>query len=287
MGRPIGTMHTARLPLLSIACLCSTALFAQPDPPRAQVMTLGVFHFNFPNQDVVQVAESDMIDVLTEPYAGEIADIAKALVAYRPTHVAVEALPDQQQRLDSLYNAYREERHVLGHNEIYQLGFRLAAMLGLDGVHAVDDFGRHYPHIEALFSDSAAMARFEQHYLHAADVRHRVHTDKGRITSIVDALVHSNDPAHIEERLSLYLLNPFSYEDEPHDFLGVDFETGRWFNRNLRIFRNLQRLPLAEGDRVLLIIGSEHLNLLNHFLSVSKEFEFVSPMPYLRKALGE
>lgn len=270
---------------LLITVLCCTGLAAQPDPPRAQVMTLGVFHFNFPNEDVVQVAEADMIDVLKEPYAGEIAAIAKALQAFDPTHIAVEAMPAHQLRLDSLYTAYREGRYDLGRNEIYQLGFRVAAILGLEGVHAVDDPGRHYPHIEALFGDSAAMARWERHYLHAADVRHRVATERGRISSITQALLRGNDPQQVRDRLSLYLLNPFSYEEEPYDFIGTDFETGRWFNRNLRIFRNLQRLPLAEGDRVLLIIGSEHLNLLNHFLEVSKEFEFVSPLPYLLEAV--
>jgi hypothetical protein len=249
-------------------------------------MTLGVFHFNFPNEDVVQVAEGDKIDVLAEHYTGEIASITRALAEFKPTHIAVEVLPNRQARLDSLYTAYREGRYALGRNEVFQLGFRMAATLGLEGVHAVDDPGRHYPQIEALFNDSAAMARMEQHYYQAPDVRHRVHTDKGRITSITDALIRGNDPAHIAERLSLYLLNPFSFEEEPNDFIGVDFETGRWFNRNLRIFRNLQRMPLAEGDRVLLIIGSEHLNLLNHFLEVSKEFEFVSPLPYLGVARG-
>ncbi|MFP4557823.1 MAG: DUF5694 domain-containing protein, partial [Bacteroidales bacterium] len=88
----------------------------------------------------------------------------------------------------------------------------------------------------------------------------------------------------IKERLSTYLLNPFKYEEKSGDFTGVDFETGRWFNRNLRIFRNIQRLPYSADDRILLIIGREHLNLLNLFLDVSKEFEFVSPLPYLESA---
>jgi hypothetical protein len=249
------------------------------------VMTLGVFHFNFPNEDVVQVADADKIDVLTEVYANEIASIARALLEFDPTHIAVEVLPERQARLDSLYGAYREGRYELGRNEVFQLGFRLAGMLDHDKVHAVDDPGRHYPDIEAMFSDSVAMARLEQHYYHAPDIRHRVPTETGRIASITNALIEGNDPAHIQERLSLYLLNPFSFEEDPYDFIGVDFETGRWFNRNLRIFRNLQRLSLNEGDRILLIIGSEHLNLLNHFLEVSKEFEFVSPLPLLEKAL--
>ena len=82
----------------------------------------------------------------------------------------------------------------------------------------------------------------------------------------------------------MYLLNPFKYEEKPGDFTGADFETGRWFNRNLRIFRNIQRIPHNSEDRILLIIGSDHLNLLNLFFDISKEFEFVSPLPCLENA---
>jgi hypothetical protein len=82
----------------------------------------------------------------------------------------------------------------------------------------------------------------------------------------------------------VYLLHPFKYEENPGDFTGVDFETGRWYNRNLRVFRNIQRIPHNSEDRILLIIGREHLNLLNLFFDTSREFELVSPLPYLEKA---
>ncbi|TVR39512.1 MAG: hypothetical protein EA394_09540, partial [Bacteroidia bacterium] len=68
------------------------------------------------------------------------------------------------------------------------------------------------------------------------------------------------------------------------DFTGVDLESGRWFNRNLRIFRNVQRIPSDPDDRILLIVGADHLNLLNIFFDISWEFELVSPLPYLEKA---
>lgn len=90
-----------------------------------------------------------------------------------------------------------------------------------------------------------------------------------KVSSIINELNELNEPNQIKERLSIYLLNPFKYEEQPGDFTGgVDFETGRWFNRNLRIFRNIQRIPHSADDRILLIIGREHLNLLNLFFLI-------------------
>ena len=42
--------------------------------------------------------------------------------------------------------------------------------------------------------------------------------------------------------------------------------------------------PENDNDRILIIIGAGHLNLLNIFFDVSNEFELVSPLPYLDNA---
>ena len=44
---------------------------------QAEVLTLGVFHFEFPNLDVQQVSEEDQIDVLSPQYQREIELISK------------------------------------------------------------------------------------------------------------------------------------------------------------------------------------------------------------------
>ncbi len=54
--------------------------------------------------------------------------------------------------------------------------------------------------------------------------------------------------------------------------------------RNLILINNIIQLQQEAEDRILLIIGSEHLNLLNLFFDVSREFELVSPLPFLEQA---
>jgi len=244
-------------------------------------MTLGVFHFAYPNLDAVIVSEEDQISVLDEPYQSEIISIARAIEKFDPTIICVERVPERQQYTDSLFSLYLEGSLEPGKNEIYQLGFRIARNLNLPGVYCVDDQGRHYDNINELFGDSARLARFGDYYRNSPDSIYRVPNPSGKVSSILDELIHMNNPEYISDRLSLYLLTQFKYEEEPGDFTGVDFETGRWYNRNLRIFRNIQRIPQSPDDRILLIIGAEHLNLLNLFFDVSKEYELVSPLPYL------
>jgi hypothetical protein len=247
-------------------------------------MTLGVFHFAYPNLDVVKTDDKNKISVLDEPYQSEIRSICKAIEKFNPTMIAIEWTPDNQSFADSLYNQYKAGNFDLKKNEVYQLGFRIGKQLDLEKIYCVDDQGKHYRDIEAIFNDSIRLSKFEDYYVNSRDSIYGLDVSQDKVSSIIDALYESNRPEKIKERLATYLLHPFKYEESPGDFTGVDFETGRWYNRNLRIFRNIQRIPHSSEDRILLIIGSEHLNLLNLFFDTSREFELVSPLPYLEKA---
>lgn len=250
-------------------------------------MTLGVFHFAFHNLDVVRTEKEDQISVLDEPYQSEIIAISNAVKEFRPTIIAVELDPDNQHRIDSLYSLYKSGNYVLEKNEVDQLGFRIGKLSGIERIYCVNDWGKHYGTIETLFNDSTRMSKFSDYYEKSADSIYGQHRTSEKVSNVIDELIKKNNPEAIRDDLSSYLLTIFKYEEQPGDFTGVDFETGRWFNRNLRIFRNIQRIPHDSDDRILLIIGAGHLNLLNHFFDISSEFDLVSPLPYLEEALNK
>jgi len=270
--------------LMTIIINCSI-LFGQTNnlQPQTKIMTIGVFHFAYHNMDAVITEDKDKISVLEEPYQSEIIAISNAISDFNPTIIAIERTPDKQSQIDSLYTLYKNGKFTLGKDEIYQLGFRIGKNRNVPVIYCVNDWGRHYENLHEIFTDSIRSAKFTDYYLHSPDSLYPIPGASKKVSGIISELKTLNDPNHIKERLSVYLLNPFKYEEQPGDFTGVDFETGRWFNRNLRIFRNIQRIPHRVDDRILLIIGREHLNLLNHFFDVSKEFEFISPLPYFEK----
>ncbi len=250
----------------------------------AKIMTLGVFHFAYHNLDAVTTKKEDQISVLEEPYQSEIIAISKALEEYNPTIIAIEMIPEEQHKIDSLFLQYADDKLTLGKDEIYQLAFRIGKDLKLNRINCVNDYGKHYDNITQIFNDSIRSAKFEDYFLKSRDTIFRRPLTGRKVSGIIDELYERNKPDVVKEDLAVYLFNPFKYEEQPGDFTGVDFETGRWFNRNLRIFRNIQRIPHNADDRILLIIGAGHLNLLNFFFDVSEEFEFVSPLPFLENA---
>ncbi len=103
----------------------------ESNPQPIEVATLGVFHFNFPNLDSEQIKKTDQIDVLEDKYQVEIKQIVEKLAKFKPTIIVIEARPQKQTLMDSMYNLYLQGKHELVRKEEEQIGFRLAKMMGI------------------------------------------------------------------------------------------------------------------------------------------------------------
>ena len=252
---------------------------------KIDVLTLGTFHFSFPNLDVQQTDKNDQIDVLQAKYQNEIEELVKRLEKFKPTVIAIERQPNEQPRVDSLFAQYLQGKYALKRDEGQQIGFRLAKLLGLKRLYCVDEWGNFNEHIDRIINnkDTAEAKRFEDYFEKDPD-RAKKFSLKPIIKThgILAALKQANDEKNIKQDLGNYLIGLFKYESQENDFAGVDFETGRWFNRNLKIFRNIQRINAKTSDRILVIYGAGHLNILNYLFECSPEYNLVKAVDYLK-----
>lgn len=244
-----------------------------PEPP-VKLLILGTFHFSDAGLDSYRPKYD--VDILTRERQVEVEDVIERLARFRPTKVAVEAMPAAQQRLDSLYRAYVEGRYTLPSNEIYQLGFRLARRLGHTRVYAVDAKRRFYEpwvdpdeyaaaHGQGAMLDSSLWALYQRHheYDDALKMRH----------SLREHLLYLNTPEQVRRSHGQYVIGNFEV-GTPDEYPGVDAKTA-WYSRNLRIFANVQRIADMRGDRIVLIIGAGHLSIIRHAAESSPQFELI------------
>ena len=252
------------------------------DAPRARVLLLGTFHFADAGLDgyVPRFA----VDVRSPERQREVEDAVDRLAAFRPTKVAVEQRPDQQARLDSLYRAYLAGDYELGANEVYQVGFRLARRLGHDRVWAVDAPNRTY-FPEWTDADWDAEVARRPPVDSTWDARYGAlyaHRDSLKTTRpLRETWLETNDPARLREHLGHYLVGSFGMSEGPSDYFGADVAT-YWWNRNLRMFQNLQRITPSPEDRVVLVVGAGHVPILRHLVEASPEHDLVDLSEVLR-----
>lgn len=252
--------------------------FLDASAPRASVLLLGTFHFDNPGHDAYKPRVD--ADVLSAARQREVDDIVARLAAFQPTRIAVEWPRDRQGALDSLYREYRAGRLAPRAGEVFQLGFRLAARLGHERVHAVD-VERHQALLDAVapyerdFDDADSVGGWRPRYrrLYAWE-------DSMKATrSLREQLRYMNAPASVRRGHGAYLVGYFKTGGDT-SYVGPDFIAG-WFDRNLRIFRNLQRLTSSPAERILVVYGAGHLATLRHFVESSPEYRLVEAERYL------
>ena len=250
-----------------------------PPTPRPQLLVVGMYHMDNPGRDVVNL-EAD--DVLSPRRQREIEAVARALAAFRPTRVAIEFPRAKQDEIDDRYARYRAGNHELGHSEDDQLGLRIAAMLDLPRVDAVD-WNEMPPvtGIEVIDYQAGAKRLGQQDFLAAmrARLESRSAASQQRLErgSVGDMLRWLNDPARLRDSNAAYFDYARIAGDD--DYPGANW-LQFWYGRNLKIFANLTRIA-GPGERVLVIYGAGHAPLLRQFAGQSGYFEVLEPLDYL------
>ena len=64
-------------------------------------------------------------------------------------------------------------------------------------------------------------------------------------------------------------------------FEGAD-EAAKFYQRNLRMYSNLNRIQVDEQDRIFILMGGTHTAFFNTFLRRSPKYQLVDVSPYLR-----
>ena len=139
--------------ILLCSVMSSWGIAQEPMSKPIPVLTLGTFHFDFPNLDKIQYAKDEMIDVLEPRYQDEINKLVNALSEFAPTIIVIERPVKMQAEIDSLYKLYQEDKYFLHRGEYEQIGFRLAKKLGINRIYCVDEWGKHYNDIAELLED--------------------------------------------------------------------------------------------------------------------------------------
>jgi len=250
--------------------------------PVASILLLGTFHFEDAGRDWYKPQRD--VDMLSAPRQHEIVEVVDRLARYAPTKIAVEQTPGQQGEIDEEYTAYLGGGLDPVADEIHQLGFRLASRLGQHRVYGVNAWDRHYE--PDLDPEAYAREHGQEDLLTEWSPRYQrlyEHDDHLLTRQTLRQYLHY---LNAEERVlrghGHYLVDWFKL-GEDGDYVGPDVVTG-WYNRNLRIFRNLQRITDNPDERILLIIGAGHLPILRHTVQASPEYKLVEVADYLSDA---
>ncbi len=262
------------------------ALFASPKP---QVLLLGTFHFAGERVDANTTPAYLRVDIRSPSRQAQLGEVIKRIARFNPTKIAIEASPNAKQYIDSVYAAYRAgkfrgDKRVSEEDELYQLGFRLADRLGHRELFPIDA-----PPFRIRFSPVDSLTMFTK-YEHQADSSFafwdQQYTTYAKLqdslkyhASVVDYLRFLNTDDTQSRSIGRWLVT--TKRGTNREPIGADGFISRYYNRNLRIYSNIQRLITSPSDRILVLYGNTHLYILKHLIKASPEFELADTMDYL------
>ena len=244
--------------------------------PTHRVLTLGVFHFDR-SRDGSDVVASNHIDITTDQNQKELDSLIQKLVLFNPSKIAVEWRPEYQNWMDSLYMEYINGNYVLGKNEAFQIGFKLAKLLGHEKVYCIDN---NPPLPESLneiddweaYADSLGHLELWQSF-DQENLRYNTYMDTiQRHLNVTDylLLINSEENSIRNKQLWTTGLVNVGYLDK---YVGADL-LGRWFRRNARIYANSKNLVSPKSNENLLIIyGGAHKWILDELFESHPDFQ--------------
>jgi hypothetical protein len=240
---------------------------------KPTILVLATYHMDNPGRDVMNV-QSD--DVLTEKRQKEIREFVNLLKRFKPTKIAVE-MPFGSAKLDEQYSRYLRGEYQLTRNEIDQIGFRLAKDLNHGKMYAVDADGAF--DIGRVFAFAAANNQQDTIDKGMAIAKQQVAEGNKLIqtATIKEIYKVNNDQQRINEAHRAYLM--MSRIGKGKEYPGVDL-LADWYERNLKIFSNIQRIIESKDDRVLVIIGGNHVKHLQQFIEDSGEYNLEKANKY-------
>jgi hypothetical protein len=281
-------MTNFKLPFLS-CCFLLASFFSQaqkikdPDEfliPKGvdslpKIFLLGSFHFEYPNLDANKVDKSKQVDILSEQKQKELKKLLDYVALFKPTKICIEA-PVKWNAMEK-YKMFKTGKKELGRDEIQQIAFRLMDRFNLDTVYCVDastiaddlteskDSTVIKPYIDEIFKDYSFKAT--PNYKKWIEYE----TEQNLKVPLFEYFKYFNSQKRFLRDYGYYLLGEF----KNGKYNGADALATYWYDRNLRIFRNIQRSTTSSNDRILVLFGAGHISILDQLLKCTPEYNYI------------
>ena len=240
-----------------------------------KIFLLGTFHFEYPNLDANKVDKSKQVNILSEQKQKELKKLLDYIALFKPTKICIEA-PVKWSAMEK-YRMYKTGKKELGRDEIQQIAFRLMDRFKLDTVYSVDastiaddlseskDSTIIKPYIYEIFKDYSFKAT--PYYKKWIEYE----TEQNLRVPLFDYFTYFNSQKRFLRDYGYYLLGEF----KNGKYNGADALATYWYDRNLRIFRNIQRITTSPNDRILVLFGAGHISILDQLLKCTPEYNYI------------
>lgn len=240
------------------------------------MLVLGTFHM----RSTPDMYKTEIDNLLSQKRQQEIQEVVDRLKKYKPTKIALEVETKLNERINLQFRQFKTGNFELEVNEVHQVGFRIAADLLHKEIYAID-------WMEQGAGTRSVGEIYEWTKAHQPELFHSIFgwiqtkhgtNEANKYKSILDMYRDCNEIAEIRQLHAMNInIARIGYIDQ---YIGMDWLIW-WYQRNLILFSNVARIATSKDDRILLIIGGSHVQILNQFFAESDLFELDNIQNYI------
>lgn len=252
---------------------------------KIQVLNVGSFHFGY-TSDATNV-DFDENDAKQQE---EVRKLTQLLERFKPTIICLEYIPEIDQKINQTYQDFLKNPKELNtqYGELSMVGFDIARMRGLDKVYGIDnhmdynysvgDFIENSPELKNSIDPETYLELTNNPFKEFPEIEKQNNNFDN--LSLLEKIKLYNDPIMLDYFLNTNADKLF-YVGIENGFNGAD-QAAIFYQRNMRIYSNLNRIKMTKNDRVLILMGTAHTAMLREFIKRSPKFEMVNTLEFLK-----
>ncbi|MBU2995306.1 hypothetical protein KO500_02630 [Cellulophaga baltica] len=250
-----------------------------------KVLNFATFHFgNTPDAHKTEFDENDAAA------HKEVRELSKMLAAFKPTIICIENLPEYNDEINNVYQKFLKNPAKL--NTIYgersMVAFDVARLSNVQKLYGIDhqmgynysvgDFFERSPEYTNAIDSETYLELTNEPFKDYPTLEKRMETFDS--LSLVEKLKVMNEPAYHDFSINTNA-DKLLYVGTENNFEGAN-QAALFYERNMKIYSNLNRIPMTKEDRVFIIMGVAHTAFLREFMKRSPKFEMVNALDYLK-----
>lgn len=259
---------------------------SQLNNSKIKVLNFGSFHFGATSD-----ANSTEFDQEDKSLQKDVRAISKMIAKFRPTIICVEALPEENEKVNLSYQKFLEDPSELitASGETSMIAFDVARLSNIEQIYGIDHHMGYNYSVGDFIENSPELTNSidPETYLEITNNPFKNYPElaaldnKYESLSLLEKLRLINNPINLDASINANA-DKLLYVGLENRFEGAD-NAAAFYHRNMKIYSNLNRIKMNKTDRVFILMGSAHTAFLREFIKRSPKFEMVDTLQYLKE----
>ena len=243
---------------------------------KIQVLNFATFHMGSTTD-----ANSVDFDEQDKENQADAQKIAQLIAQFKPTIICVETPREKNEELNNKYQNYLNDPSKIStyYGEVGLVAFEVGRLGKITQLYGIDHkLSYNYMIYDEIVNEIDSIT-LDEYYANPFKSTPELNVSLDTL-SLFDKLKLLNSPKFLDFLIAVNA-DMLAFAGTESGYEGAD-EAAKFYKRNLRIYSNINRIPMTKEDRVFILSGGTHTAFLNEFMKRSPKYEVVNTMDYLK-----